>query len=309
MRVFLLCFQYMTAAAAAAPMQGTYIPQYTAVPPTAVSVEVRATPIHTWLEFLKKSIDMMTSSPPAAHNYTHTGVCLYKSDGPSSTNKANKKKTVRVSGKVWSLTEFGKDVWSAAKSLPELLAGFFWSSAAWEMMNVGDRRARRRGQSGLLSAGWRCSRIQTDYQSCIRWQQLKWDTVPTASHTHTHRRLKMVGSWNTHICQPRSYGPPPTSYTQWQFPLTEPLVAAVPLPCLPPASLASSPLSLFLRKLQSSSWWRSETEEKDVAVVVWPPAPLNRFILVLRGPVSGSVSRAVSAGLMYGQGAVSLRAC
>lgn len=47
MRVFLLCFQYMTAAAAAAPMQGTYIPQYTAVPPTAVSVEVRATPIHT----------------------------------------------------------------------------------------------------------------------------------------------------------------------------------------------------------------------------------------------------------------------
>ncbi|MEQ2291585.1 RNA binding motif, single stranded interacting protein 3 [Ameca splendens] len=32
--------QYMTAAAAAAaPMQGTYIPQYTPVPPTAVPVE------------------------------------------------------------------------------------------------------------------------------------------------------------------------------------------------------------------------------------------------------------------------------
>uniref|UniRef100_A0AAV2KBP6 Uncharacterized protein n=1 Tax=Knipowitschia caucasica TaxID=637954 RepID=A0AAV2KBP6_KNICA len=30
---------YMTAAAAAAPMQGTYIPQYTPVPPTAVPVE------------------------------------------------------------------------------------------------------------------------------------------------------------------------------------------------------------------------------------------------------------------------------
>lgn len=29
----------MTAAAAAAPMQGTYIPQYTPVPPTAVPVE------------------------------------------------------------------------------------------------------------------------------------------------------------------------------------------------------------------------------------------------------------------------------
>ncbi|KAG7262844.1 hypothetical protein CRUP_037708 [Coryphaenoides rupestris] len=30
---------YMTAPAAAAPMQGTYIPQYTAVPPAAVPVE------------------------------------------------------------------------------------------------------------------------------------------------------------------------------------------------------------------------------------------------------------------------------
>jgi len=40
-------FQYMTAAAAAAPMQGTYIPQYTPVPPTAVPVEVRPTHTHT----------------------------------------------------------------------------------------------------------------------------------------------------------------------------------------------------------------------------------------------------------------------
>ncbi len=40
---FMCVFQYMTAAAAAAPMQGTYIPQYTPVPPTAVPVEVRAT--------------------------------------------------------------------------------------------------------------------------------------------------------------------------------------------------------------------------------------------------------------------------
>lgn len=39
---FVIVFQYMTAAAAAAaPMQGTYIPQYTPVPPTAVPVEVR----------------------------------------------------------------------------------------------------------------------------------------------------------------------------------------------------------------------------------------------------------------------------
>lgn len=35
------------AAAAAAPMQGTYIPQYTPVPPTAVPVEVRASNTHT----------------------------------------------------------------------------------------------------------------------------------------------------------------------------------------------------------------------------------------------------------------------
>ncbi|KAK6323573.1 hypothetical protein J4Q44_G00059120 [Coregonus suidteri] len=32
-------FQYITAAAAGAPMQGTYIPQYTPVPQTAIPVE------------------------------------------------------------------------------------------------------------------------------------------------------------------------------------------------------------------------------------------------------------------------------
>lgn len=50
MRVCVLfLFQYMTAAAAAAPMQGTYIPQYTPVPPTAVPVEVRPTCMRTLL--------------------------------------------------------------------------------------------------------------------------------------------------------------------------------------------------------------------------------------------------------------------
>uniref|UniRef100_A0A4W4HSE6 RRM domain-containing protein n=1 Tax=Electrophorus electricus TaxID=8005 RepID=A0A4W4HSE6_ELEEL len=38
-RIFSLCLQYMPAAAAAAPMQGTYIPQYAAVPASAISVE------------------------------------------------------------------------------------------------------------------------------------------------------------------------------------------------------------------------------------------------------------------------------
>ena len=47
--VLLFVFQYMTAAAAAAPMQGTYIPQYTPVPPTAVPVEVRTTCTHAAL--------------------------------------------------------------------------------------------------------------------------------------------------------------------------------------------------------------------------------------------------------------------
>lgn len=49
----LFVFQYMTAAAAAAPMQGTYIPQYTPVPPTAVPVEVR--PTHTTLASSQRS--------------------------------------------------------------------------------------------------------------------------------------------------------------------------------------------------------------------------------------------------------------
>lgn len=49
-------FQYMTAAAAAAPMQGTYIPQYTPVPPTAVPVEVRPTNKHTVLAKIHKSV-------------------------------------------------------------------------------------------------------------------------------------------------------------------------------------------------------------------------------------------------------------
>lgn len=39
--LYLIFIQYMPAAAAA-PMQGTYIPQYTAVPASAITVEVRA---------------------------------------------------------------------------------------------------------------------------------------------------------------------------------------------------------------------------------------------------------------------------
>lgn len=53
---FLCMFQYMTAAAAAAPMQGTYIPQYTPVPPTAVPVEVRPANKHTLLTKSHKSV-------------------------------------------------------------------------------------------------------------------------------------------------------------------------------------------------------------------------------------------------------------
>lgn len=46
----------MTAAAAAAPMQGTYIPQYTPVPPTAVPVEVRPARMHTVLNNIQTSV-------------------------------------------------------------------------------------------------------------------------------------------------------------------------------------------------------------------------------------------------------------
>uniref|UniRef100_A0A8C5CBM5 RNA binding motif single stranded interacting protein 3 n=1 Tax=Gadus morhua TaxID=8049 RepID=A0A8C5CBM5_GADMO len=45
-RYVLPVYDYMTAAAAA-PMQGTYIPQYTAVPATAISVEVRPAHSHS----------------------------------------------------------------------------------------------------------------------------------------------------------------------------------------------------------------------------------------------------------------------
>lgn len=71
----LFVFQYMTAAAAAAPMQGTYIPQYTPVPPTAVPVEVRPTRMHTLLPN-KKNLSMFTQRRTSllltAHSITPT---------------------------------------------------------------------------------------------------------------------------------------------------------------------------------------------------------------------------------------------
>lgn len=54
------------AAAAAAPMQGTYIPQYTPVPPTAVPVEVRASNPHTLLTDEKQSVRL----PKGEHHYS-----------------------------------------------------------------------------------------------------------------------------------------------------------------------------------------------------------------------------------------------
>lgn len=75
----LFVFQYMTAAAAAAPMQGTYIPQYTPVPPTAVPVEVRTTCMHTVLANNQKSVDVYpkeTSITPDSP-LTYTYRCSY----------------------------------------------------------------------------------------------------------------------------------------------------------------------------------------------------------------------------------------
>lgn len=64
----LFAFQYMTAAAAAAPMQGTYIPQYTPVPPTAVPVEVRPPNTHT-VHTTENLEDFIMSDCPLS--YTH----------------------------------------------------------------------------------------------------------------------------------------------------------------------------------------------------------------------------------------------
>uniref|UniRef100_A0A3Q1JAE5 RRM domain-containing protein n=1 Tax=Anabas testudineus TaxID=64144 RepID=A0A3Q1JAE5_ANATE len=73
LRSQLLC--YMTAAAAAAPMQGTYIPQYTPVPPTAVPVEVRPTCMYTLLSSHQKSVDVNPkeniSAPDSPLTYTY----------------------------------------------------------------------------------------------------------------------------------------------------------------------------------------------------------------------------------------------
>lgn len=64
----------MTAAAAAAPMQGTYIPQYTPVPPTAVPVEVRASNTHTLLMMKNNLSDypkenIITPDNPITHTH------------------------------------------------------------------------------------------------------------------------------------------------------------------------------------------------------------------------------------------------
>lgn len=74
----LFALQYMTAAAAAAPMQGTYIPQYTPVPPTAVPVEVRPTRIYTVLTNHQKSVDVYpkedinTADSPLTYTHKHS---------------------------------------------------------------------------------------------------------------------------------------------------------------------------------------------------------------------------------------------
>lgn len=65
----------MTAAAAAAPMQGTYIPQYTPVPPTAVPVEVRPASMHTlltnnkWPACVHPKENIITPDSPLAHTH------------------------------------------------------------------------------------------------------------------------------------------------------------------------------------------------------------------------------------------------
>ena len=69
----LFVFQYMTAAAAAAPMQGTYIPQYTPVPPTAVPVEVRLHSVHIKnLSMFTQMEDIITPDSPLPYSHKHS---------------------------------------------------------------------------------------------------------------------------------------------------------------------------------------------------------------------------------------------
>lgn len=72
----LFVFQYMTAAAAAAPMQGTYIPQYTPVPPTAVPVEVRPSLIKSVDAYPEEDIITANSHKPLPFFTTRPARCI-----------------------------------------------------------------------------------------------------------------------------------------------------------------------------------------------------------------------------------------
>lgn len=158
----------------------------------------------------------------------------------SHHQQVTRMKTASEAQWVRSFIVFGKGIWSAVQTLSLFFSaalrapGRFGHSSwrndergKWAGMRAG-RPARR---TGRLSSSWQCSRIQMDYQSCIRWQELKWDTVPAALSLSSspHTRSELVGGWNTHTILSDTELWLAHSHPKWQFPLTGPLVAPPPL--------------------------------------------------------------------------------
>lgn len=124
----------------------------------------------------------------------------------------------------------------------------------WCTWKAGGRVGRPARRTGRLSSGWQCSRIQMDYQSCIKWQELKWDTAPVVLSLSSSPRSRsgLLGSWNTHAILSRHgalVSPQPHKMTVSP---DRPISCSSPslhLPCSPSVER------------------RSGTEERDVAVV------------------------------------------
>lgn len=133
-----------------------------------------------------------------------------------------------------------------------------FSAAVWapgrfrQSSRRNDERGKRAGRparrTGRLSGGWQCSRIQMDYQSCIRWQELKWDTVPVVRSLSPspHSRPGLVGSWHTHTSVSHGALVSPQPHTMTVSP-DRPISRSSSLLISP---LPSSPSS------ESSSWRR-----------------------------------------------------
>lgn len=154
----------------------------------------------------------------------------------SHHQQVTRMKTASEAQWVRSFIVFGKGIWSVVQNLSlffsaALRAPGRFGQSSWRNDERGKRAGRPARRTGRLSSSWQCSRIQMDYQSCIRWQELKWDTVPAvlSLSSSPHGRSELVGSWNTHTILSDMGLWLAHSHPKWQFPLTGPLVAPPPL--------------------------------------------------------------------------------